>query len=58
LSEATDAYLYMAIRRVFCVAKPPRWKPLVLQKIIVPAGPWTLTAAWEGTRRANSSAGG
>jgi hypothetical protein len=35
--------------------KPPRWKPLVLQKMIVPLGAVNVLTAPAGTRLASSS---
>ena len=49
MSEAGEQYVAVASTRGFVVAKPPRWKPLVLQRTIVPLGAVNVFTSSEET---------
>jgi hypothetical protein len=57
-SEAGDEYVAVASTRGRVVEKPPRWKPAVLQKRSVPAGPVNVCTASGGIRASSSSSVG
>jgi len=52
-SDAGDEYVTVESTRGLAVAKPPRWKPLVLQKMIVPFGAVNVLIASAGIRCAS-----
>ena len=56
-SEAGESHVSVASTRGFAFAKPPRWNPDVLQKMIVPFGAVKVTAR-PPIRCSSSSSGG